>query len=138
MRLRNLTVAIFDYAGYRKPLKNVPMLLVGGLRAWCNLVRESPLRKVTWNAESVTSGDVSTRVPKDEPMSRTRMTSVERKVRELDLEDESEWLESLHYDKFASTYHIVLTVQESTSPDARWCRSKEAQSLCSYFNLSIS
>src|SRR5579871_5546420 len=35
VRLRNLTVAIFDYAGFLKPLKHVPMLLIGGIEAWC-------------------------------------------------------------------------------------------------------
>lgn len=101
VRLRNLTVAIFDYAGYHKPLKHVPMLLVGGLRAWCNLVREHSLRKQTWNTDNTITVDESPRAPKDNSTSTADFIGVKPKIHEIDLDAEAQWLESLQQDGFA-------------------------------------
>jgi hypothetical protein len=104
VRLRNLTVAIFDYAGYLKPLNHVPMLLVGGIRAWCKLVRESALRPIRWDTERTTDASRVSQVRKDKPKPKpiTDVASVESGVGELDLEAESQWLDSLHSDRFLS------------------------------------
>lgn len=99
-RLRNLTVAIFDYAGYRKPLKHVPMLLVGGLRAWCQLVRENPLRAVAKIEDRVVKIEMEPNVT--QPVKQRQPTNVAdfgRGIEKLDLEAESQWLESLHSEK---------------------------------------
>jgi hypothetical protein len=99
VRLRNLTVAIFDYAGYLKPLKHVPMLLVGGLRAWCQ-VAKIPLRQISWETEAISSQTkvLADQLSKDKPKISTDIAIVERRVDELDLDAESQWLESLHSD----------------------------------------
>lgn len=98
VRLRNLTVAIFEYAGYLKSLKHVPMLLVGGIRAWCALVRESPLRPVNWNHDTVPPPeDVSKRIRKPPTPQPPRQD--DRKVNEIDVDAESRWIESLHSDR---------------------------------------
>jgi hypothetical protein len=97
LRLRNLTVAIFDFAGYLKPLKHVPMLLVGGIRAWCECVHDAPLRPVAWNirapirTETASPNSLPTKSPRDS----TEIAVVGRQVDELDLDAESQWLESL-------------------------------------------
>jgi hypothetical protein len=97
VRLRNLTVAIFEYAGYLKSLKHVPMLLVGGIRAWCALVRDSPLRTINWHNDNMTiSDDVPVqRIPRKLTNLRAP-PSDDLKVNELDLDAESRWIESLH------------------------------------------
>jgi hypothetical protein len=77
------------------------MLLVGGLRAWCSLVVEAPLRKVIWNAESATATDEAIRAPRDDRIPRADGNRDGPKLDELDLDVESQWLESLHDDKFA-------------------------------------
>ena len=115
VRLRNLTVAIYDYAGYHKPLKHVPMLLVGGLRAWCNLVREHSLRKQTWNTDDTITTDESPRAPKDNSTSMANFIGVKSKIDEIDLDAEAQWLESLHQDGFALSL-IILIHQKSASP----------------------
>jgi hypothetical protein len=99
VRLRNLTVAIFEYAGYVKSLKHVPMLLVGGIRAWCALVRDSPLRPVNWNHDAVPpSEDVGQHIRKPPTPQAPRQD--DRKVNEIDLDAESRWIESLHSDRW--------------------------------------
>jgi hypothetical protein len=97
VRLRNLTVAIFDFAGYLKPLKHVPMLLVGGIRAWCQLVYDTPLRPVFWNTRNVARlSNASPNPQRDKsPRVSTDMAVVERQGDDLDLAAESQWLESL-------------------------------------------
>jgi hypothetical protein len=104
VRLRNLTVAIFDYAGYRKPLKHVPMLLVGGIHAWCNLVREYALRKVAWTPDNVNRANEASQQHQKPRIPTNDVSSVESQVNQLDLEAESQWLDSLHSDlsKFPS------------------------------------
>jgi hypothetical protein len=102
VRLRNLTVAIFDYAGYLKPLKHVPMLLVGGLRAWCNLVREFPIRQVTWKTESFRQQGGISQIPKEKPNPSNDIV-FERQIDELDLDAESQWFESLHSEMFSKS-----------------------------------
>ena len=98
VRLRNLTVAIFEYAGYLKSLKHVPMLLVGGIRAWCALVRDSPLRTVNWIHDIVPpTEDVGERTRK--PPAPQALQQDDRKVNEIDLDAESRWIESLHSDR---------------------------------------
>ena len=102
VRLRNLTVAIFDFAGYLKPLKHVPMLLVGGIRAWCNLVRENPLRPVHWDAETPSRNAVKqSQATTGKSGHITEIDRVERKVDELDLESETQWLEALHTERYS-------------------------------------
>ena len=89
-RLRNLTVAIFDYAGYRKSLKHVPVLLIGGIRAWCNLVREHPLRLPTSNKDA----DATVPVTQAHAVNRNstnHINSIERRGDEIDLDSEVEW-----------------------------------------------
>jgi hypothetical protein len=100
-RLRNLGVAIFDYAGYLKPLKHVPMLLVGGIRAWCRCVPDRPLRR----AELPLSKVAQPHPPSLNPATRTNGprqygTAIDRDLSELDLDAESRWIESLQSDPF--------------------------------------
>jgi hypothetical protein len=100
VRLRNLTVAIFDFAGYLKPLRHVPMLLVGGISAWCNLVRENPLRPIHWSTEASPQAirRSHTAAPNGKYKQVIDVGRIENRVDELDLEAESQWLESLHYE----------------------------------------
>lgn len=102
VRLRNLTVAIFDYAGYLKPLKHVPMLLIGGIEAWCRAVHESPLRIA--RLDSPRLDNVHTRSPnwssEDKPKLFPELSEIDRQVDELDLDAESRWLESLHSERY--------------------------------------
>jgi hypothetical protein len=98
VRLRNLAIAIYDYAGYRKSLKHVPMLLVGGVRAWCNLVHEFPLRQVTWKSDDAIKTSSKPQGAKPVFKQTPDVSRVGRQVDELDLEAESQWLESLHPD----------------------------------------
>lgn len=79
------------------------MLLVGGVRAWCELVRKSPLRRVIWDTESIVSTDQSDRARTETP--KTDFNRVEREVYELDLDAESQWLETLQGEKFASFFY---------------------------------
>lgn len=103
VRLRNLTVAIFDFAGYLKPLKHVPMLLVGGIRAWCSLVRENPLRPVQWDTEAPTRNTLrQSRSPNGRSRQSSEIGRIDHKVNELDLEAESQWLGSLHTERYGS------------------------------------
>ena len=108
-RLRNLTVAIFDYAGYRKPLKHVPMLLVGGLRAWCQLVRENPLRPVAKIEESVIVAKAPKLMQKEKPRQLTNVADLGHGVDKLHLEAESQWLESLQSERLHSPPVAILT-----------------------------
>jgi ubiquitin carboxyl-terminal hydrolase 8 len=111
-RLRNLTVAIFDYAGYRKPLKHVPMLLVGGLRAWCQLVRENPLRPVAKIEDSIIKLAKAPELGRREkPRHLTDVADVEPDIDKLDLEAESQWLESLQSERFIPIV-FVFNIQE--------------------------
>lgn len=104
-RLRNLTVAIFDYAGYRKPLKHVPMLLVGGLRAWCQLVRENPLRAVPKIQDSIVRvSNAPNLAQTQKPRPLPDVVDVERDISKLDLQAESQWLESLQSERLQSLY----------------------------------
>jgi hypothetical protein len=106
VRLRNLTVAIFDYATYSKPLKRVPMLLVGGIQAWCRLGQATPLRAMEWprsrppmrleTPEPRPARGSSPRVDTD----MSDMSIVSNGVDDLDLDAECEWLESLHSEKY--------------------------------------
>jgi ubiquitin carboxyl-terminal hydrolase 8 len=101
VRLRNLTVAIFDFAGYTKPLKHVPMLLVGGIRAWCRLVRENPFRPVQWDvSESGRAGSFSSKTGGKEISRRPVKTTKTHTTLELDLDAESRWLQSIHLTRF--------------------------------------
>jgi hypothetical protein len=102
VRLRNLTVAIFDFAGYLKPLKHVPMLLVGGLRAWCQLLPAQPLKRVRWSGGSTVVTDVPSPKPltTEQPKRSSGGTPPIRQLEELDLNAESQWLESLQADLF--------------------------------------
>lgn len=99
VRLRNLTIAIYDYAGYRKSLKHVPMLLIGGIRAWCTLVRDFPLRQVTWKPEDFIRTSSKSQGAKPLLKQLPDVAHVGRQVDELDLEAESQWFESLHPDR---------------------------------------
>lgn len=123
VRLRNLTVAIFDYAGYRKPLKHVPMLLVGGIRAWCSLVREYPLRKVTWTTNTVNRATEVSQRRHESTILANDVSSVERQVNELDLDAESQWLESLHSDQSKSPLTNLIAQKSTSKPDSSggWC-----------------
>lgn len=104
-RLRNLTVAIFDYAGYRKPLKHVPMLLVGGLQAWCQLVRENPLRAVPKIQDNVVRvPNAPSLAQRQKPRPLADLLDVGRDISKIDLEAESQWLESLHPERLQSIY----------------------------------
>jgi hypothetical protein len=105
LRLRNLTVAIYDFAGYLKPLIHVPMLLVGGIRAWCSLVRESPLKAVHWEHEDMPKMP-SSRTSRERPIS-SDLRSADQHVNELDLDAESEWLESLHSNGFSTAVNLA-------------------------------
>jgi hypothetical protein len=98
VRLRNLTVSIFDYA-YLKPLKHVPMLLVGGIRAWCSLVREAPLKDVEWEQEADARFSNPQRPKEAQPPS-PGMRSVQNRLVDLDLNAESQSLESLHSNEY--------------------------------------
>jgi hypothetical protein len=118
VRLRNLTVAIFDYAGYNKPLKHVPMLLVGGLRAWCNLVREHSLRNQLWNTDNTFTADESPRAARTNSTSAANFISVESKIDEIDLDAETQWLGSLNQDRFILSL-IILIHQKSASSFVR-------------------
>jgi len=124
VRLRNLTVAIFDYAGYRKPIKHVPMLLVGGIRAWCNLVHEYPLRKVTWTIDRINRANEMSQPRQESRISLNDVSSIERQVDEFDLDAESQWLESLRSEPYKSLSLATLILQKSTSnpsPCIGWC-----------------
>lgn len=107
-RLRNLTVAIFDYAGYRKPLKHVPMLLVGGLRGWCQLVRENPLRPVAKIQDGVMAPKAPKWTQRVKPRQLTDVADVGRSFDRLDLEAESQWLESLQSERLYSNRIGIL------------------------------
>jgi ubiquitin carboxyl-terminal hydrolase 8 len=113
VRLRNLTVAIFDFAGYLKPLKHVPMLLVGGIRAWCNLVRENPLRFVRWDTEHPTRAAPRQSQPSGKSRQFAELGRVERKVDELDLDAESQWLESLHTERYNYSKDCLTCLKRS-------------------------
>jgi hypothetical protein len=106
VRLRNLTVAIFDFAGYLKPLKHVPMLLVGGIRAWSQLVPGQPLKRVRWSAGSTTRSVTPSPKPVTEQLKQLNPVSdLAPQLGDLDLAAESHWLESLHSDR------LILYVQ---------------------------
>ena len=102
MRLRNLTVAIFDYAGYLKPLKHVPMLLVGGIRAWCEVIQDRPLRQIRWDIPSANSYSSKPPLTQNSRVL-TDVTNVERRIvdLDLDLDAESQWLESLQSERYS-------------------------------------
>jgi len=105
VRLRNLTVAIFDFAGYMKPLKHVPMLLIGGIRSWCNLVRENPLRPVNWEvSDGVKSSDLGNTESKVTVASPPTRLELVVGAAELDLDAESRWLDSLHLERYLSAF----------------------------------
>lgn len=101
LRLRNLTVAIFDYAGYMKPLKHVPMLLVGGIRAWCHAVRENPLRQVQWDVnESGPVTDTSNKTAATETSRQPPKIDLHLTGSDLDLDAESRWLQSIQLRRY--------------------------------------
>jgi|SRR5579859_218704 len=110
-RLRNLTVAIFDYAGYRKPLKHVPMLLVGGLRAWCQLVRENPLRAVAKIEDKVIKAAMPPKVTQTVKRRPANVADVGRGIDRLDLEAESQWLESLQSERLHAPFILFLRIR---------------------------
>jgi hypothetical protein len=130
VRLRNLTVAIFDFAGYLKPLKHVPMLLVGGIRAWCQLVHDTPLRPVFWNTRNVAR--LSSASPKPQldksPKVPSDIVVVERQVDDLDLAAETQWLESLSSGRYifstSKTDFYRNQVQIRTPPLDGWDQKK--------------
>ena len=100
------------------------MLLVGGIRAWCNLVREFPLRKVTWTADIVNRMNEVSQPGQESRIPVNDVRRVERQVNELDLESESQWLDSLHSDRSKFFSSINLIAQKSTSKPnfcAGWC-----------------
>lgn len=109
VRLRNLTVAIFDFAGYLKPLRRVPMLLVGGIRAWCQLVRDAPLRPVSLRTRNVPRiNNVSPAPMSAESLKiSTDVADVGRQVEHLDLDAESQWLESLHSEMYCPIEVVI-------------------------------
>jgi len=109
VRLRNLTVAIFEYAGYLKSLKHVPMLLVGGIQAWCALIHNSPLRPANWHNDNIS-------IPEDVPVQHiTRKPPTPQpprtsdpKIGEIDLDAESRWVKSLHSDRLSFPIRFLL------------------------------
>ena len=90
------------------------MLLVGGIRAWCSLVREYPLRKVTWTSASANRANEVSQPRQESRIPMNDVSSVEHQVNELDLEAESQWLESLHSDRSKSLSLASLIAQKST------------------------
>ena len=80
------------------------MLLVGGIRAWCNLVRENPLRKVTWTTDTINHVKEVSQPRQESRILSNDLSSVERQIDELDLDAESQWLESLHSDPSESIF----------------------------------
>jgi hypothetical protein len=79
------------------------MLLVGGLRAWCKLVRENPLRPVAKIEDRVVKPDTSLKVT--QPLKQRRLTDVAdvgQGIDKLDLEAESQWLDSLQSERLNS------------------------------------
>lgn len=82
------------------------MLLVGGIRAWCNLVRENPLRSVQWETEaSARATSRRSHSPNDKSRLSSEIGETKRGIAELDLEAESQWLESLHSERYGSNRH---------------------------------
>ena len=81
------------------------MLLVGGLRAWCQLVRENPLRAVSKIQDNVVRvPNVPNLAQRQRPHPLTDALDVGRDISKLDLEAESQWLESLQSERLQSTY----------------------------------
>lgn len=113
VRLRNLIVAMVDYAGCLKPLKRVPMLLIGGLRAWCQLAK-APLRQVRWDTDT-DAGGTSVGVSLDVKRSTNSLPAldgVEHHMDGLDFDAESKWLEPPRSERFPQSfehaYHVGI------------------------------
>jgi ubiquitin carboxyl-terminal hydrolase 8 len=109
VRLRNLTVAIFDLAGFKKPLRNVPMLLIGGLNAWKEAFSEMGLRMPRVEVEGTESrrSGGSGKMAKEAPV----LPPLKNFTGDLDLESESKWLESIQRETYLP--REALTVSSS-------------------------
>ncbi|KAG9229206.1 ubiquitin carboxyl-terminal hydrolase-like protein [Amylocarpus encephaloides] len=99
MALNNFTAAVYDY-GYEKQLKRRPMLLVGGLDAWIDLLGPNSLR-VPAGGTSKPSQKLARPIGRVSAVSRGRAALERRKVesRPLTKEEETQWDETLKEDQ---------------------------------------
>lgn len=97
--LQNFAKAVFDY-GYSKQLKQRPMLLLGGLDAWVDLMGPGSLKASSSSTVSARKGLKPARPLGRVPMARdtSRLQALARRPREsrpLSKEEENKWAETL-------------------------------------------
>ncbi|RPA96732.1 cysteine proteinase [Choiromyces venosus 120613-1] len=129
--LRSLHLAMDDFA-FGKRLKNPPLLLIGGLDAWTDLVGEQALEIVEPEAPSINRSDIRHSAPPGRslaqrrqdrdshrgslppPLGRQSYTNNEKSTQPyaIDIEEEQRWMERLQKEREPVTMTAISSADE--------------------------
>ena len=107
--LRNLSAALNEYAGWRKPLKHLPRMLIGGLLAWQKYAASTSLTALR-KPLSVLRTAAPMQQPRKKPVPTPNISPASS---QLNLEEEEKWLSSL------KDQDVELVSADPDSPDLK-------------------
>ena len=114
--LRNISAALNEYGGWRKPLKHLPRMLVGGLLAWQKFAASTSITPLRKPISILPVSTPALQQPRKKPVPAASISSTHSTSpvsSELNLEEEVKWLSSL------KDQDVELVSADNESPDLK-------------------